>query len=568
MLWSEWADKLEIPAKKKFWMLVAILLSLLGFRQVHSILQESETSDEGIHLSAGYSFWKTGDFRLNPADPPLAKLLCALPLLVLRPDFSPSAEAWQIADADAIAHKFVYQNRIPADTILFAGRAVNIAIALVLGLVIAGWTLNRFGAPAALFSLLLFSCDPNIIAYSRYITSDILVTTLLLCSCMSWLAYLESGANRKLALTGVLAALTIATKFSGLILYPLLILFYLLYGRRKPALFPVRPPLRNLFLALVLLPFLIVYSLYFFDTRSVLQDNSEGSNPPSARVLSHRISYIPLPAYYYARGLLNTYGSVHYGDRAYLMGKYTDRGTWPYFPVAFTIKTPLATLLLLLLCAALAIRRLLRSRSFPLVWLVLGLPPVLFFLVSMDSALNIGLRHILPVYPFLFVLISAIVFGVKYGRFTGWVRASALFLGALLIVESLSIHPDYLPFFNQLVAGPRNGPRYLINSNVDWGQDLKKLKRWTDSHDAAPLCLRYDGEAPPQYYGISYQPLISARNPAELANLNCVVAISAGLLFGEEYERFRALHQLQPQKRIGYSIYIYDLRKTRAVASS
>lgn len=543
-----------------FWAIVAILLLLLAGRQALSALQESQTIDEAAHLAAGYSYWKTGDFRLLPSHPPLAELFCALPLLWLKPDFSPTPAAWREADEYAVGKQFLYHNRVPADTLLFAGRAMTILVTLALGLTIAWWTRRRFGSSAALFSLLAFSFSPNIIAHGRYITTDLAVTAFFFWSCVSWLGYLETGSARKLLQTGVLAGLAFATKFNALILYPIFFLLFLVYRWQFPEA-RRRQSSATLLASFVLVPFLIVYSLFFFDTRSLLQDPRLGPRLAGTSGPAHALAQIPIPAYYYARGLHMLVRDLHGGHHGYLLGRNLHRGSWMYFPVAFAVKTPLAILLLLLACAALAAGKLRERSSLPFVWWALALPPVVYFAVSMASSLNIGLRHILLIYPFLDILIGAVLFGTTRGRRSAWAGACAIFCGALLIVESFSIHPHYLAFFNIASGGPQNGPRYLLDSNLDWGQDLKKLKQWTALNHASPLCLSYFGQADPEYYGISYQPLASVRNQQELAKLNCVVAVSSHYLFGTEFQRFRALHTLEPLERIGYSIYIYDLRK-------
>ena len=547
--------------ERSFWTIVAVMLLLLIARQTVSVLQESATIDEGAHLSAGYSYWKTHDFRLLPSHPPFAELFCALPLLVLKPDFSPSPEAWADADEYAVGKQFLYQNRIHADTLLFAGRSMTILLTVILGLTLAWWTRRRFGSPAALMSLLIFTFSPLIIAHGRYITTDLAVTAFIFWSCLTWLSYLETGKPSTLLWTGVLAGLAFGSKFNGLILYPIFLLLYGLHRRRTAPAERRRESPKKLFVSLVLGPFLIIYSLFFFDTRSVLQDPRLGPRLQHISEPGRTLAAVPIPAYYYARGLHILVRDLQGGHPAYLMGKPVPRGSWMYFPIAFAVKTPVADLLLLVLCALLALRRWREKRALSLVWLALALPPLLYFAVSMSSSMNIGIRHILPVYPFLFVLVGAVLFGRSHGRYTMPACIAGFAMAALLIAESASIHPHYLAFFNVLSGGPRNGPRYLVDSNVDWGQDLKKLKRWSESNPAAPLCLSYFGPADPAYYRIAFRPLASARNRAEVENLDCFAAVSSHQLFGPESERFRALHELEPVERIGYSIYVYDLRK-------
>jgi hypothetical protein len=253
------------------------------------------------------------------------------------------------------------------------------------------------------------------------------------------------------------------------------------------------------------------------------------------------------------------------------MGTVLHHGSWLYFPIAFLLKTPLATLALLALTmlavamkisgVPLAAGR--RNRSLPLLWL--GIPPAVYFIASLGSPIDIGLRHILPIYPFLYMLIGAALF--PQGEADGPERpmqTAALALAALLAVESAGIYPHYLAFFNTAAGGPAHGARYLVDSNLDWGQDLLHLKEWVSAHGATPLCLGYFGEADPAYYGISYRPLGPVRDEQEEQRLDCVVAISAQHLFAATDGRFRRLQRMEPVARIGYSIFIFDLRRQRA----
>src|SRR5687768_6289731 len=186
----------------------------------------------------------------------------------------------------------------------------------------------------------------------------------------------------------------------------------------------------------------------------------------------------------------------------------------------------------MLLCLMLLASRLIARSSIPFHLVALSIPPVVYFLASLTSSLNIGIRHLLPMYPFLFMVVAAAIFGSLQNWDRRFVQTQAAVLAGLLVIESVGIRPNYLAFFNGLAGGPENGPRYLIDSNLDWGQDLKKLKEWSDQSGGATLCLSYFGHANPQYYGISYEPLESLRDLDEVLNSNCIVAVSAHLLYG------------------------------------
>jgi hypothetical protein len=526
-------------AAKFFWPAVGAILAALAVVQVSSIRQESQTNDEAAHLVAGYSYWKTGDFRLNPEHPPLSKLLAALPLLALKPDLKLLPQSWNSADEYALGKEFLYRNRIDADTLLLAGRSVTILFTLIFGGVLALWARSRFGAEAAVFSLTLFAFDPNIIAHGRYVTSDLLVAFFIFASSISFQSYLEKPARSAALRTGLLTGLALATKHSALLLFPIFLGQMIAHCAVETGLRPVAGKRREACLqalALVVVPFLVVYCLYMFDTRSVLADPVIGSRLHTGGIAAK----IPIPAYYYFRGLQLLYRLNRGGHLTYLLGDVGSHGSWLYFPVAFLVKTPVATLLLM--ASTLWQRRERLSHA---------VPPAIFFLGSLASSVNLGIRHILPIYPFLFILVNR-------ARWR-WV------LAAVLIAESLSVYPHYLAFFNRAVGGSSNGPRYLLDSNLDWGQDLKKLRAWRDRRPESSLALSYFGEADPHYYGVSYrQWLVSTRDEKEIAAYDCYAAISVEHLYGLKDQRFRALQRHQPIARIGYSIYVYDLRHSIA----
>jgi hypothetical protein len=560
---SEGNARRETASRKTFWPVVFLLLCILATRQIYTALIESETIDEGVHLTAGYSYWKTHDFRLTPSHPPFAELISALPLIPLNPEFNPDPAAWQDADEYGIAKQFIYMNRVPADTMLFAGRMMTILVTSIFGIAIAWWTRRFFGRPSALFAVLLFSLNPTVIAHGHYITTDMMVSGLILCSCMSWLDYLQSGSRSHLFRTGVLTALTCASKFSGLILFPLMFLMYFTWRWLNPTAPSSRQSWKAFSCAMFLVPFLIVYSMFFFDTRSVLQDPRLGPRLVNKTGLTHALASVPMPGYYYARGVQVLLRDMKGGHYSYLMGRSSAHGSWTYFPVTFLVKTSVAMLLLIVLCIGLIARKLYRKIPIPVIWILLAIPPIGYFLVSLTSSMNIGVRHLLPIYPFLFVLTSAILLGEHRPSADRVSTFAAILIGMVMVVESASIHPDYLAYFNVLAGGPQNGPRYLIDSNLDWGQDLKKLRSWTLRHPGLPLCLSYSGRADPEYYGIHYKKLEAMNNLDALVNADCVVAVSAHLLFGTETDEFRLLRTVMPDDRIGYSIYVYDFRKNK-----
>jgi 4-amino-4-deoxy-L-arabinose transferase-like glycosyltransferase len=246
---------------------------------------------------------------------------------------------------------------------------------------------------------------------------------------------------------------------------------------------------------------------------------------------------------------------------AFLAGDYSTQGWWYYFPAAMLLKTPVLMLLLFAL-GAFAV-----SRPQPSSVRLFMLVPVAMFLgLAITSNLNIGLRHILPVYPFLIVLAGAGAEAVA-GR-AKRPDAAAVVLLAIAGLEFAIVYPHTLAYFNVLAGGPANGFRYLADSNVDWGQDLKRLKRWMTEHNVDHINLAYFGVAEPSYYGIHRTDLWgttipgvapSAMGPPKLPGYVAVsVTLLDGVPFGERERQFYApLRDREPAAKIGGSIRVY-----------
>ena len=182
-------------------------------------------------------------------------------------------------------------------------------------------------------------------------------------------------------------------------------------------------------------------------------------------------------------------------------------------------------------------------------------PILIYGAFCLASHIDIGLRHLLPIYPFLFILTA-----VWISKIAGRARIIAIgALTALLIIESLAIYPHYLAFFNWFVGGPSEGPRYLADSNIDWGQDVKKLREYLDRERIQLPCISYFGQADLAYYGIHARELEPGMRPSADCRF---IAISASPLVGlyAPGDPFASLRRMEPLARVGYSIYLYDLR--------
>jgi hypothetical protein len=269
-----------------------------------------------------------------------------------------------------------------------------------------------------------------------------------------------------------------------------------------------------------------------------------------------------LPAHAFLAGLGKVAEHNQGGHASYLMGVRSDKGWWYYFPVVFAVKSTMAGLAaaLLLLAAGLAA---LWRRSAPFLWLGVLVPPAIYFVFSMTSAINIGMRHILPVYPFLYLAVAVLLTRANAAR---WARYAAVSLAALQIAECASIFPDYLAFFNAISGGPGNGPHYLVDSNIDWGQDIKKLRNWLRAHGTDTARIWYFGNAQMYYYGIRADPF---PDPLDEKGWNALdgYAVSSVTVLQGVYVPLNQVARLRlrdPIAKVGWSMYVYDFRKKAA----
>jgi hypothetical protein len=247
----------------------------------------------------------------------------------------------------------------------------------------------------------------------------------------------------------------------------------------------------------------------------------------------------------------------------FLLGRLSDHGFWYYFPVTFALKTPLALVALLVLSLATRSHHPASLRTELFLWL----PAIFYFVLACTLGLNIGHRHLLPIYPFLFVIAGRCA-TLAAVRFPGILSSAAvLFLAGWYGVSVARVHPHYLAYFNELAGGPAGGYRYLVDSNLDWGQDLKGLKAWMDANRVAHIKLSYFGTADPGYHQIPCdllpgQMLPPPRDVVRQVQPGDVVAVSATNLQGvylqpEDRPLMERLRAQTPVATIGHSIRIY-----------
>ncbi len=563
---------------------VGLFLLFFFLVSLTAALKKSPTFDESVHLYAGYSYLKWGDYRVNPEHPPLAKLLAAVPLMTLNLETrSVSPTARDLVQQNTfygwgLANRFIYVDN-DAETLFFYSRLVMIALALTLGLSVFFWTRELYGFEAAIIALFLYCFDPNILAHSSIVQTDIPFAVFFFTSTYFFWRSLNELTWFNLMMMALLFALATITKFSFLAILPIWIVLggvkvvtsesfrsritspSIIAGHGKKCVL-----LSSVLLCAMVTAYLTIWTVYQFRFDAVaLQrgqlpiDDLSASGAWTQLLLRLSLDFFILPEALVS-GLSAAYTSIE--RAAYLLGEISNNGFLAYFPIAFLVKTPLPVVLLVLSAAAWTLSgRNTRDAYFLLI------PAVVFFLLAVLSRMNIGLRHILPIYPFLFVWLGGVAGSMwRSGRRLG--KCFPVFCLIWLAAGTAATYPNYLAFFNEFATAPKKAIEFLVDSNLDWGQDLKELKKWMNANSIGTIQLAYFGTAEPSYYGIDavYLPgttLPSGPTLSSLSPKTGYVAISATHLVGlylDDRDTYSEFRNLEPVTIIGNSIWVYRLK--------
>ena len=432
------------------------LIGIFCIQAMLTVPRLSATSDEPIHISAGYSYWKTRDFRMNPEHPPLAKLLAAIPLLPLRLRFNQSEQSWQTGIEDAFAFKFLYGNN--ADRVLFWSRAAMVLLAAFGAVITFMWARDLFGNAAGVFAVALYSFCPNLIGHGMLVTTDI---PLAVFTVLTLYLFWKRGKNPSWQgdiFTGLALGAAMTSKFSGAALPIVLIAFCL-----------TRKHIRSLFI-IGAASLLVIESAYLFSATPLL--------------------------YFRNMSFINANHLKNYPF--YLLGEFKSGGWWYYFLVAFAFKATLPTLFSIVLAAVRA------TRGFVDTWgeMILLMTIAFYIVVITIGADQVGVRYILPIFPLFFIWVSRIVPNLLQ------TRTGAAVLAILIgwhVWSGLSAFPNYIPYFNEMAGGISGGAALLDDSNIDWGQGLKQAATYIQAKQLKkPTIYAFDPFDGPgtEYYGL------------------------------------------------------------------
>ena len=516
----------------------AALVLVLGFFAIHGIVvarTDTPTVDEFVYVPAGYYHLRTGDLDFGTTNPPLMKMAMAVPLLAMPmeldidPRWRDNSTGWS---EWTFGTRFMETNKDRYLDAYFAARMVVLALGIVLGVLLFRRAWPVMSPLAALATLVLYGTMPPLIAHSSLATLDMGVTLPSFAAFLALERFTTTKAWQWAGAAGVLLGVAFAAKGIAILFAPLMVVLVAMgWGAWN------RDGIRRLAIGTVaaaLGMWVTVLAAWGF------------SGFPLPKALLEGVRF-----------QMEASG----GADSFLNGEWSKKGWWYYYLEAFVLKTPLASLGLILVGTAAVLAR--RVRGTGDLW-ILAPPYFLLYVMSFHFGKNYGVRYLLPAFPFFLLLaghgVDACLRAGKYG---------AAVVGALLawqLVACTAVAPYHIAYFNELVRTPDEARRFLLDSNLDWGQDLGRLKTYLDEHGTNHICLGYFGHVDPRLYGIDYSypptgpmPVRCAISANFLAGYPYAITYDGARVFGVKRNAWSWFDRYKPVARVGRSIYVYDL---------
>lgn len=531
--------------------------------------------DEFGHLAAGLYEWQSGHHFMYRVNPPLIRMVAAIPAALGEPNviWENIVDHPYLRTEFQVGKDFLIANGPDGCWYFTAGRITCLPFTVLGGWMCFLWGRLLYGAASGFVACLMWCSSPLVLGWGSIFTPDAAATSLGLLAAFRFRAWLVTATWENVAWAGLTLGLCELTKTTWIVLFPLWPLIWLSWRWRDyKERFRVKTEVGQLGVILTIGVYVInagygfektckMLGSYDFVSHSLtgLRDNHKTGNRFRGTILD-RIP-VPLP-YNYVRGIDLQKVDFEQGKRSFLFGRWSERGWWYYYPVACCLKLPLGMLLLLAVAVArhsIPWARLKLTRD----EMVLFVPAmVVFILVCSQTGFGRYIRYILPSLPAALILISKL-WAFSWPRWTS--RCYAGLLG-WSVMSSLWCYPYCMNYFNELAGGPSSGHRFLLDANVDWGQDLIRLRSWAEAHpEAKPLFAISKSVIRPEDIGIDCLPpyrMPSTNGEEGKMQYEKIpkgwYAVSVHELH-ESHKNYRYLLKYTPVGRIGYSIWIYHI---------
>lgn len=564
----------HVERKKRLWfnLIGVILLSVMALISIFVMLGDSGTVDEVAHIPSGYSYLKYHDYRLNPEHPPLAKAIAGIPLQFIKVHELNTSVAWDNISQWESGWDFIYRLGNNPNTILNLSRIPMIMLLLILGVYVYRFARELAGRKVAVVVLTLFAFYPDLLAHGHLVTTDVAAALGFVLSIYYFWHWTNSPTRKNLIYAGIAFGIAQLLKFSAVLLVPILIIYliYLALARRTATkrFWSLFWPLLKQGVGIGLIGLALIWLVYIplvWSTPSGIEHQLIETNLTNdARTLMFR-NFLHLfennpftrAIGHYILGIFLVFGRVGGGSSTFILGHFSDKSISWYFPVAWLIKTPLPIIIMFLGGLIALIKR---FKANIWVYLLLLTPIVIYWVVTLKGSLNIGIRHLMPTVPFVLLFIGYQIKGIVNNDKLTWQKITVGFLVIWMVVGSIISYPNYLSYFNELTIG-RNRYDLLIDSSLDWGQDLKRLAKWVDKNKIPNIYIDYFGGSIPSYIIPNSTNWCSGYGPT-----TGYIAVSATFfqlshLHGEEEGKWSYdwLKDYKPEAIIGNSILVYHI---------
>ncbi|MDO5553402.1 MAG: glycosyltransferase family 39 protein [Planctomycetia bacterium] len=544
---------------------VLALLIIHIFLVVYSAWIHSPNPDEVAHLPCGMAIWRNGQFDLYAVNPPLVRLIAALPVLFTDAKL-PHATAALPRPEFEFGNRFLELNKNDFRRYFFYARLACIPFTVLGGLLCFLWARELYGEVSGIAALTLWCFSPNIISWGSTICPDLAATSLGLLACYLFWKWLKYPTFSNMIYCGLALGACELSKMTWIILYALWPAVWLIWmvcsgNSLKQYKETGKSLLVILFLSLYILNTLYLYEGTFSTLGSYHFQSDFFARVQEKNVFGLNLRHLPLPvpASYVVGMDIQKFDFESGKMDSYLLGKWSkQQGWWYYYFVGMFVKVPTGTLLLLLLSFFFFFSRV-RNKGFCLDSAVLLLPALaLFVFVSSQYGFSRHFRYVLPVLPFLFISAGVVFIPANCKK---WLYCPC-FLLIWTAVSSITVFPHSFSYFNELTGGPKHGHQFLLDSSIDWQQDLYLLRAWQDENSRkGPLFVDYYGDNSPALFGIKSagKPsgyYISRNKTTPIVPGWYAVSIHELLHYTNNYSY---LLDIEPVDRIGYSIYIFHI---------
>jgi hypothetical protein len=583
---------------------------IVGLLTTHAILlldcsrKDFVTVDEVGHVPAGISHWQTGTFGMYRVNPPLGRMIAVLPVLFANPkmDYRNLSDAPGARPEWSVGADFIKDNPDRYLEFIRLARLSTIAWSILGGWLIFSWARQLYGSLGGLVSLTLWCFGPNILAHGHLVTPDIPAAVSGFAACYAFRLFLRTPSWRRAFLCGLLLGIALLTKLTCLLFLGIWPVLWFLHRLSTP-----HHAANNRSLAVVIgqgfvIVFISIFTLnaaYGFDrtcqplgnlsfvSRTLAGASSDGAQTYEIGRSGNRFRNSPLAGLIvpfpedYINGIDVQRRDFERGFPSYLRGELRHRGWWYYYIYALGVKIPIAVWILIFSTVlTTALMHCLRSSLSQLA--MLWLPPIVFLsVISSQTGFNHHMRYVIPIFPFVIVSVGRLGLVVQNGTWKS--RFIIAMLLVWLVFESVAIHPHYLSYFNEIAGGSDNGHNHLVDSNIDWGQDLLYLKQWIQTHpEAGQIGLAYYNLIDARILGINFDlPPSGAtgifpddrRYTRSIGPRPGYYAVSVNFLRGVPFctadgrGGFRRIPsftysyflQFNPIAKAGYSIFIYHI---------